>query len=159
MCARTYLEEVPDVDDEGAGDWLDGHPPGGALHELQAADVVLAEHGEEVAVGVRHQAEGGAVRRDGARRVPVQPEEARRLVAPLREALLPSGAAGAEGLGQHARQRAGQLRHGARHLPRHVPAASAREMTMASCNKLSILLCRPEDFNYFPIIFYATSNR
>ena len=131
MCARTYLEEVPDVDDEGAGDWLDGHPPGGALHELQAADVVLAEHGEEVAVGVRHQAEGGAVRirRGGARRVPVQPEEARRLVAPLREAL--PGGAGAEGLGEHARQRAGQLRHRARHLPRHVPAASAADVGMA----------------------------
>jgi len=77
--------------------------------------------------------------------------KARRLVAPLREAL--PGGAGAEGLGEHARQRAGQLRHRARHLPRHVPAASAREMTMASCNKLSILLCRPEDFNYFPHYF------
>lgn len=121
MC--TYLEEVPDVDDEGAGDGLDGHPPG-ALHELQAADVVLAEHGEEVAVGVRHQAEG--VRGHRARRVPVQPEEARRLVAPLgREPLRRRPAPPRqERLREHARQRAGQLRHRDRHLPRHVPAAA-----------------------------------
>jgi hypothetical protein len=77
-----YLEEVSDVDDESAGDGLDGHP-GAALHKLQAADLILAEHGEEVAVRVRHQPEG--VRGEGARRVPVQPEEARRLIAALRE--------------------------------------------------------------------------
>lgn len=104
--ARAYLEEVPDVDDEGAGDWLDGHPPA-PLHELQAADLlVLAEHGEEVAVRVRDQAQGAWG--DGARRVPVQPQEARRLVAPLREALA-GGPPTQEGLRQDARQRAGQL--------------------------------------------------
>jgi len=108
MRVTTYLEEVPDVDDEGTGDWLDGHPPV-PLHELQAADLlVLAEHGEEVAVRVRDQAEG--VGGDGARRVPVQPHEARRLVAPLREALasrVPPPPQ--DGLRQDARQRAGQL--------------------------------------------------
>lgn len=113
-----YLKKVSDVDDEGAGDGLDGDPAG-ALHELQAADVVLAEHGEEVAVGVRDQAEG-VVRWEGARRVAVQPEEARRVVAPLRESL--AGGVAQEALRQHARQRPGQPRHRVRHLPRHVPA-------------------------------------
>ncbi|KAB8104029.1 hypothetical protein EE612_036663 [Oryza sativa] len=52
------LQEVADVDDEGAGAGLHGHPPA-ALEQLEAADgaLLLVHDGEQVAVRVRAQPE------------------------------------------------------------------------------------------------------
>jgi len=47
---------ITDVDDEGAGERLDGHPLPLAL-DLEARDVILEEQREEAIVGMRRHAE------------------------------------------------------------------------------------------------------
>ncbi|BAF20603.1 Os07g0103600 [Oryza sativa Japonica Group] len=116
------LQEVADVDDEGAGAGLHGHPPA-ALEQLEAADgvLLLVHDGEQVAVRVRAQPE--APHGHGARWVPVQPQEARLL--PRRHHRL--ALAGArQPSHQDLCQLLRQLVHRPRHLLDHRPGPDAR---------------------------------
>jgi uncharacterized protein (DUF2384 family) len=47
----AYLEEIADIDDERARNWLHVDPPV-FMEDLEPADTVLEEHGEEARVGM-----------------------------------------------------------------------------------------------------------
>lgn len=109
------LQEVAHIDDERAGAGLHGDPPP-VLDELEAADAVLVEYGQEVAVRVWAQPVDDAAGRRRARRVPVQPQEAGAPRAPRHHR---RRAVFAQLRDEDPRQPLRQLRHRRRHLLDH----------------------------------------
>lgn len=63
---KGYLDDVADVDDEGVRDGPDAHPLAvGSAADVEAADIVLVEHGERAGVLVAADAEGEVGARAG----------------------------------------------------------------------------------------------